>query len=150
MCIAVLEPSAMLSRSISSEVAWAAMMLWRAAALMATTFCMTVSRGRRLLRRFRYRKTLMRLGFGTSARKPENGFIAEENCFVAGPATKHSGQKCEYFQAAENARNIAWTQPDVESGPLKGWKVSNKRWLPAFSRSQWLASQAFSPVGENK
>src|ERR1700757_775183 len=79
------------------------MMLWRAAALMATTFCMTLSPSR-LDSGASLGKLLMRQGFGTSARKPKNGFIAGENCFVAGPATKHSRQKCEQFQIAEICR----------------------------------------------
>src|SRR5580693_1985949 len=67
-------PSAMLSSSISSEVACAAMMFWRAAALMAMTLRMTgshcpplggVSLG----------GLLVIEGFGTSARQRENGFI---------------------------------------------------------------------------
>jgi hypothetical protein len=41
--------------------------------------------------------------FGTSARKGENGFVRHENCFVAEGSTKHSGQKCEYSQYAENS-----------------------------------------------
>src|ERR1700739_4834661 len=46
----------------------------------------------------------MRQRFRTSARKTENGFVGHENCFIPPVATKHSGQKCEYFQSAENAR----------------------------------------------
>src|SRR5258706_14771693 len=62
----------MLSSSISSEVAWAAMMPWRAAALMAMTFCMTGSRG------LRFGALLGGLiaseRFGMSACQGENGF----------------------------------------------------------------------------
>ena len=36
--------------------------------------------------------------FGTSAREAENGFVPQENCFVAAAATKHSGKKDERFQ----------------------------------------------------
>src|SRR6187401_1716249 len=60
--------------SISSEVAWAAMMPWRAAALMATTFCMTSSRYSPLAA-FRWSGVIVNPGFGTSARQRENGFM---------------------------------------------------------------------------
>src|SRR5262249_26770769 len=68
-------------------------------------------------------KVLTALGFGTSARRPKNGFIGAENCFVAAGATKHSWQKCEYSQYGT----------DWGRGPQA---------VPA--------SQAFSPVGENR
>jgi hypothetical protein len=73
---------------------------------MATTFCMTGSRFAACAA-LRYRKVLTSHRFGTSAQKGENGFVAEENCFVAGGATKHSGQKCEYFQCTENEKMSA-------------------------------------------
>jgi hypothetical protein len=52
-------------------------------------------------------KVLMGQRFGTSARKKENGFVSARNCFVARPATKHSRQKCEFFQRTENCNKIA-------------------------------------------
>jgi hypothetical protein len=36
-------------------------------------------------------KLLISERFGMSARQAENGFVGQENCFVAGLATKHSG-----------------------------------------------------------
>jgi hypothetical protein len=42
--------------------------------------------------------------FGTSAREAKNGFVRSKNCFVARPLTKQLGQKCEYFQGAENRK----------------------------------------------
>jgi hypothetical protein len=85
------------SSNISSEVAWAAMMLWRAAALMATTFCMTGSHSVAAWRRF--------VGLIGSERtfrdvcaKSGKWFHAQENCFVAGSATKQSGMKSPQFE----------------------------------------------------
>jgi hypothetical protein len=52
-------------------------------------------------------EVLMGQRFGTSARKKENGFVRTRKCFVALPATKHSRQKCEFFQRAENCNKIA-------------------------------------------
>src|SRR5229473_6891365 len=72
--MAVRPPPAMLANSISSEVAWAAMMPCSAAALMATTFCMTNSHysplGGVALGRL-----IVSERFGTSARQVENGFV---------------------------------------------------------------------------
>src|SRR5205085_2250831 len=73
MCMAVRPPSAMLSSNISSEVARAAMMPSRAAALMAITLCMTSS-PIPLVRRF-VGKLLMSQRFRTSAPIGKNGFI---------------------------------------------------------------------------
>jgi hypothetical protein len=36
--------------------------------------------------------------FGMSAPKAENGFMPQENCFVAGAATKQLGMKCPQFE----------------------------------------------------
>src|SRR3954453_19884182 len=76
MCIADLPPAAMPSSSISSEVAWAATMPWRAAALMAMTFCMTGSRYSPP-RRFLLGGLLVSTRFRMSALKAENGFVRE-------------------------------------------------------------------------
>src|SRR5665213_2285160 len=64
----------MLSSSISSEVAWAATIPWRAAALMATTFCMTGSQ-HSPLGGASLGQLIASERFGTSARKVENGFF---------------------------------------------------------------------------
>src|SRR5665647_2497196 len=87
----------MLSRSISSEVAWAAMMPWRAAALMAMTFCMTGSHWP------------LRCGasLGQIVNEPTfrdvctpkgKWFRDRENCFVAASATKQFGTKSQQFE----------------------------------------------------
>src|SRR6185312_2699052 len=78
------------------------MMPWRAAALKAMTFCMTVSRWHRSCGAS-LPEVLMSQGFRTSARKEKNGFVHGENCFVAAFATKHTRRNCEYFQCVENA-----------------------------------------------
>src|ERR1051325_2456145 len=78
------------------------MILWRAAALMAMTFCMTVSRWHRLCGAS-LPEVLISQGFRTSARKEKNVFMHGENCFVVAFATKHTRRNCEYFQCAENA-----------------------------------------------
>jgi hypothetical protein len=57
-------------------------------------------------------------GFGTSARKRENGFVARENCFVAGNAAKQSWQKCELFQRVEAAEPVA---PSKQTPPPQAW-----------------------------
>src|ERR1700747_1325103 len=79
------------------------MMLWRAAALMATTFCMTLSPcaafgGASL------DKSVNEPRFPDVCTGSQKWFHGSENCFVRPPATKHSGQKCEYFQSAGNCR----------------------------------------------
>jgi hypothetical protein len=53
----------------------------------------------------------MRQRFRTSARKRENGFFLDENCFILPVSTKHSGQKCEYFQSAENLGECTFYKP---------------------------------------
>jgi len=63
-------------------------------------------------------EVLMGRRFGTSARKGENGFVRARNCFVARPATKHSRQKCEFFQSAENWNKIAGEMTAGAQGPL--------------------------------
>jgi hypothetical protein len=47
-------------------------------------------------------EVLMGQRFGMSARNEENGFVRARKCFVARLAKKHSRQKCEFFQSAEN------------------------------------------------
>src|SRR3979409_1776213 len=79
------------------------MMLWRAAELMATTFCMTGSRFAACAA-LRCLKQLTSQRFGTSAQKGENGFVTGKNCFVAAVPTKHSRRKCEYSQGKEIRR----------------------------------------------
>jgi hypothetical protein len=72
--MAVRPPSEIPSSNISSEVAWAAMMLWRAAALMATTFCMTGSHWSPL-GGVSLGKLIVSERFGMSAPEAENGFM---------------------------------------------------------------------------
>jgi hypothetical protein len=60
----------------------------------------------------------MRQRFRTSAGKRENGFFLEEICFILPIPTKHSGQKCEYFQSAENLKQCTLYKP---SPKLAGW-----------------------------
>src|SRR5215475_9333686 len=76
------------------------MMLWRAAALMAITFCMTGSQWHRScgaslpgsVNEPTFRDVCSRSG---------KWFLGRENCFVEAVATKHSGRNCEYFQGTE-------------------------------------------------
>src|SRR4030081_3771439 len=96
MCIADRPLSAMLSSSISSEVAWAAMMPWRAAALMAITFCMTVSHYCRLAALVG--RTVNRHTFQDVCAKSRKWFHLRKNCFVAAIATKHLGSKQLQFE----------------------------------------------------
>src|SRR5476651_747209 len=96
MCIAERPPSAMLSSSISSEVAWAAMMPWRAAALMAITFCMTVSHYCRLAALVG--RIVNQHKFQDVCAKSGKWFRPRKNCFVATIATKHSGSKLLQFE----------------------------------------------------
>src|SRR6516164_7406773 len=98
MCIAFRPPSAILSSSMSSEVACAAMMPSRAAALMATTF-MTVSQCRRL-RRF-VNEIVSQGRFRDVCTKGGKWFRGRENCFVEPPATKQSGRKSQQFEGDE-------------------------------------------------
>src|SRR6516162_1754302 len=97
-----------------------------------------------------------------SAREAKNGFVRNENCFVEKPTTKQFGQKCEYFQGAEN-RKIS----EPESSRFRT-KTALERALelalgvvwcadPAqrFKRDERpcanvVAGQAFSPAGENR
>jgi hypothetical protein len=56
-------------------------------------------------------------GFGTSARKCENGFVSRRNCFIAASATKQSWQKCEMFQWAECSLGF----PSWKPAPIRLW-----------------------------
>src|ERR1700761_5196951 len=96
MCIAVRPPPAMLSSSISSDVAWAARMPWRAAGLMAITLDMTVSP--RPLRCGFLGQIVTEPTFRDVCTKSGKWFRAQENCFVAAGATKHSDRKCQQFE----------------------------------------------------
>src|ERR1700759_2217087 len=109
------------------------MMLWRAAALMAMTFCMTVSRVAACAA-LRCGKVLMRQSFQTSARKEENGFVQGEICFVAGVTTKHTRQNCEYFQCAENAVISAGRKfRPRQIGFVSGFLASRRKQVAAAS-----------------
>src|SRR5882757_1469015 len=94
MCIAFRPPSAMLSSSISSEVACAARMPWRAAALMAMTFCMTVSRYCRLAALVG--EIVNQHRFQDVCAKSGKWFRVRKNCFVALRATKHSRKTLQF------------------------------------------------------
>jgi hypothetical protein len=72
------------------------MMPWRAAALMAMTFGMTVSQCRRLAA-FRWGIDSQRK-FRDVCTKRGKWFRGQENCFVAAFATKHSGRKSQQFE----------------------------------------------------
>src|SRR4051794_27980480 len=106
MCIAVRPPSAMLSSSISSEVAWAARMPWRAAALMAITFCMTVSHYCRLAALVG--EIVNQHRFQDVCAKSGKWFRARKNCFVVLPMTKHSRQKHLQFELDGSTRVDYW------------------------------------------
>src|SRR3954453_14093727 len=97
MCIALRPPSTMLSSSMLSEVAWAAMIAWRPAALMAMTFCMTLSRSRRL-DGASLAQIVSEPKFRDVCTPRGKWFHARENCFVVALATKHPELKCEQFQ----------------------------------------------------
>src|SRR3954447_21097779 len=97
MCIAFRPPSAMLSSSMLSEVAWAAMIPCRPAALMAMTFCMTLSRSRRL-DGASLAQIVSEPKFRDVCTPRGKWFRARENCFVVALATKHPELKCEQFQ----------------------------------------------------
>jgi hypothetical protein len=73
-------------------------------------------------------------GFGMSARKWENGFVGDLNCFVAAAAAKHRWRKCEAFQQA---------------GRLPG-HVAEQMPCSAAGYRPSVAAYAFSPAGENR
>src|SRR5271165_4503347 len=75
-------------------------MLWRAAALMAITFCMTGSRWRRLCG-VSLGKTLISQRFGTSARKGKNGFMPERIVSSQAPRRNIQGKNVNYFNEAK-------------------------------------------------
>ncbi len=83
----------MLSSSISSDVARAAAIVLRAAALMAITFVMTGSQF--AVRRRFVGRIVSQATFRDVCAKREKWFRAQENCFVAKSATKHSEGKCQ-------------------------------------------------------
>src|SRR5579883_2144875 len=87
------------------------MMLWRAAALMATTFCMTLSPCA-AFRGASFAKSVNEPRFPDVCSRGPKWFRGSEKCFVGTPATKHSGQKCEYFQRAGN-RHAGWKQGEI-------------------------------------
>src|ERR1700759_3799770 len=102
------------------------MMPWRAAALKATTFCMTVSRWHRLCGAS-LPESVNEPRFPDFCTKCEKWFHAWENCFVAGFATKQRRLNCEYFQCVENAVNsgrqtFRMRQNNLGSGLLAGWR----------------------------
>src|SRR5215475_4562208 len=135
------------------------MMLWRAAELMATTFCMTSS-PTAACAALRCSKLLTSPRFGTSARKGENGFVRQENCFVAGGSTKHSGQKCEYSQYAENSQisvpeKFRFRRPYSIFAAHQRLLLSTSlgsigTMLEVAAAAPHRADQALSPTGENR
>src|SRR3954453_16518401 len=136
MCIALRPPPTMLSSSMLSEVAWAAMIPWRPAALMAMTFCMTLSRSRRL-DGASLAQIVSEPKFRDVCTPRGKWFHARENCFVAALATKHPELKCEQFQQKYRF--------DDPSRSLPARRPERGQPSPSAARGQ-----AFSPAGENR
>src|ERR1700722_3393790 len=129
MCIDVRLPSAILSSSSSSEVACAAMMPWRAAALIAMTLRMTGSRYPPL-GGVSLSKLLISEGFGTSARNRENGFALER-----------------IVSSLARRRNIRLGN----ASNFNGRKIRRIRLAQLFPQRRAREQiQALSPTGENK
>src|SRR3954452_19865104 len=121
MCIALRPPPTMLSSSMLSEVAWAAMIPWRPAALMATTFCMTLSRSRRL-DGASLAQIVSEPKFRDVCTPRGKWFHARENCFVARLATKHPELKCEQFQQKLRSRVRAASRRKARGArPTAAW-----------------------------
>src|SRR6266568_6880433 len=92
----------MLCSSISSDVARAATICFLAAALMAMTFDMTGSQFA-VWRRF-VGRIVSQTTFRDVCTKSRKWFHARENCFVAGLATKHSGENASNFNMRKIGR----------------------------------------------
>src|ERR1700746_58359 len=95
------------------------MILWRAAGLIATTFCMTLSPCAALVRGASLAKIVNEPRFPDVCTGSPKWFHGRENCFVAVATTKHSRQKCEYFQSVEN-----WSEA---AGNWRKYRRSSRR-----------------------
>src|SRR6266481_4876423 len=107
------------------------MMLWRAAALMAITFCMTVSLPPLVRRSLGRLLTSQR--FGTSAPTGENGFMPER--IVSSRALRRNiqGENVNYFnerKVGKICRAIQFVMPGLVPGThvlaRKAWMAGTK------------------------
>src|SRR6185312_9815951 len=119
------------------------MMLWRAAELMAMTFCMTGSQMSPLGPALRYAKVLMRQRFGMSARKAENGFVPKRIVSLAPPRRNIRGKIVNIFNVGKmpgfrNGKSSGPSQrllpPLIGVGGGKGGSAPDLRATPSGRR----------------